>query len=162
MPTVRLKVNGRLLDVNVEITTTLLDAVREHAGLTGTKKGCETGACGACTVLVNGRRANACLTLAVIEDGSSVTTIEGVSTEGRLHAMQQAFIDHDALQCGFCTPGQIMSAIGYVAEGHQQPADANLIREWMSGNLCRCGAYPHIVAAIQSVIATASQGRGRQ
>jgi xanthine dehydrogenase YagT iron-sulfur-binding subunit len=160
MPTVRLKVNGRLLDVDVEIATTLLDAVREQAGLTGTKKGCETGACGACTVLVNGRRANACLTLAVMEDGSSVTTIEGASTEGRLHAIQQAFIDHDALQCGFCTPGQIMSAIGYLAEGHQDPADANLIREWMSGNICRCGAYPHIVAAIQSVAATASQERG--
>ena len=151
MPTVHLRINDLDLALDVEIGTTLLDALREHAGLTGTKKGCETGACGGCTVLIDGRRANACLTLAVMEDGAHITTIEGIATADALHPIQDAFIVHDALQCGYCTPGQIMSAIGYLAEGHANPADAALIREWMSGNICRCGAYPHIVAAIQDV-----------
>jgi xanthine dehydrogenase YagT iron-sulfur-binding subunit len=152
MPTVQLTVNGRNCDIDAPIGTTLLDALREHVGLTGTKKGCETGACGACTVLVDGRRVNACLTLAVMEEGARVTTIEGISNADALHPLQHAFIAHDALQCGYCTPGQIMSAVGYLAEDHVDPANASLIREWMSGNICRCGAYPNIVAAIEEVM----------
>ena len=136
MTTVHLSVNGRDVDIDVEIGTTLLDALREHLGLTGTKKGCETGACGACTVLVNERRVNACLTLAALEQGSTVRTIEGISTADDLHPLQHAFIAHDALQCGYCTPGQIMSAIGYLSEGHGNAADPAVIREWMSGNIC--------------------------
>ncbi len=128
--------------------TTLLDALRDHVGLTGSKKGCDQGQCGACTVLVDGRRTLACLTLAVAVQGPAVTTIEGLaSTDGPLHPMQQAFVDHDAFQCGYCTPGQIMSAIGCVTEGHAGSDDA--IREYMSGNLCRCAAYPNIVAAVK-------------
>jgi xanthine dehydrogenase YagT iron-sulfur-binding subunit len=153
MPTIHLVINERPYDLDVQIGTTLLDALREQIGLTGTKKGCETGACGACTVLVDRCRVNACLTLAMMVEGSSVTTIEGISPpDNNLHPLQDAFIAHDALQCGYCTPGQIMSAIGYLAEGHPDRANASQIREWMSGNICRCGAYPNIVAAIQSVV----------
>jgi xanthine dehydrogenase YagT iron-sulfur-binding subunit len=158
---VRLNVNGEIREVEVAIGTTLLDALRDHVGLTGTKKGCETGACGACTVLVNGRRVNACLTLAVRVEGSAVTTIEGLAAGEDLHPLQSAFIVHDALQCGYCTPGQIMSAIGYLAEGHACAADPAVIREWMSGNICRCGAYPHIVAAIEGIAALAPEKAGQ-
>jgi xanthine dehydrogenase YagT iron-sulfur-binding subunit len=147
---VTLVVNGveRLLDVAP--WTSLLDALRDHLGLTGTKKGCDHGQCGACTVLVNGRRINSCLTLAVMQDGAEVTTAEGLARDGALHPLQQAFVDHDAFQCGYCTPGQICSAAGLIAEGRARTADE--IRELMSGNICRCGAYPNIVAAIQQVM----------
>ena len=128
----------------------MLDALRDHLDLTGTKKGCDHGQCGACTVLVDGRRINSCLTLAVMKDGAQVTTIEGLATNGALHPLQQAFIDHDAFQCGYCTPGQICSAAGLIAEGKAKTADE--IRELMSGNICRCGAYPNIVAAIQQAM----------
>jgi xanthine dehydrogenase YagT iron-sulfur-binding subunit len=142
-----LDINGRKYPLAVDVRTSLLDALREHVGLTGSKKGCDHGQCGACTVLVGGRRVLSCLTLAVAAQGYPVTTIEGlVRTNGGLHPMQQAFIDHDALQCGYCTPGQIMSAIACVQEGHAG-SDPE-IREYMSGNLCRCAAYPNIVAAI--------------
>jgi xanthine dehydrogenase YagT iron-sulfur-binding subunit len=128
--------------------TSLLDALREHVGLTGAKKGCDHGQCGACTVHLDGRRVLSCLTFAVIADGRKVTTIEGLSgKEGVLHPMQQAFIDQDAFQCGYCTPGQIMSAVACVQEGHAE-SEAD-IREYMSGNICRCAAYPNIVAAVQ-------------
>ena len=129
--------------------TTLLDALRERAGLTGTKKGCDRGQCGACTVLVNGRRVLSCLSLAMMHGGDEITTIEGLAEGDGLHALQQAFIEHDAFQCGFCTSGQIMSAAGLLAEGRALDPDA--IRERMSGNICRCGAYPNIVDAIASV-----------
>jgi len=148
MQTVRLDINGESRSVEVEIGTTLLDALRDGAGLTGTKKGCETGGCGACTVLVDGRRVNACLLLAVLADGTAITTIEGLASGAELHPLQQEFAARDALQCGYCTPGQIMSALGYLREGHASPADPPVIREWMSGNLCRCGAHPNIVAAV--------------
>jgi xanthine dehydrogenase YagT iron-sulfur-binding subunit len=142
-----LRVNGNEHLVALDIRTTLLDALREHLGLTGSKKGCDHGQCGACTVLIEGRRVLSCLTLAAAAEGRNVTTIEGLAKpDGPLHPMQQAFIDHDAFQCGYCTPGQIMSAIGCVREGHAE-SDAD-IREYMSGNLCRCAAYPNIVAAI--------------
>jgi xanthine dehydrogenase YagT iron-sulfur-binding subunit len=158
---VRLHVNGEIGDVDVEVGTTLLDALREHLGLTGTKKGCETGACGACTVLVDGRRVNACLTLAVMVEGAEVTTIEGIARGEVLHRLQHEIIEHDGLQCGYCTPGQIMSAIGYLAEGHAQAANPAVIREWMSGNVCRCGAYPNIVAAIAAVAGPSPEKVGR-
>jgi xanthine dehydrogenase YagT iron-sulfur-binding subunit len=142
-----LRVNGGERLVALDIRTTLLDALREHLGLTGSKKGCDHGQCGACTVLVDGRRVLSCLTLAASAEGRDITTIEGLAQpDGPLHPMQQAFIDHDAFQCGYCTPGQIMSAIGCVREGHASSDAA--IREYMSGNLCRCAAYPNIVAAI--------------
>src|SRR5271165_1200479 len=144
---VALTVNGRRQTLSLDTRTSLLDALREHLELTGTKKGCDHGQCGACTVLVDGRRINSCLTLAVMLDGANITTIEGLATDGRLHPLQQAFIDHDAFQCGYCTPGQICSAAGLIAEGKAKSADE--IRELMSGNICRCGAYPNIVAAIQ-------------
>ena len=144
-----LRINGSEREVELVPETTLLDALREHAGLTGTKKGCDRGQCGACTVLVNGRRVLSCLTLAMMHGGDEVTTIEGLAVDGELHPMQQAFITHDALQCGFCTSGQIMSAVGLLAEGG--PRDPNTIRERMSGNICRCGAYPNIVDAIAAV-----------
>ena len=144
---VRLRINGRDQELQLEPRVSLLDALRERLGLTGTKKGCDHGQCGACTVLIDGRRVLSCLTLAVQADGKRVTTIEGLADGERLHPMQQAFLDHDALQCGYCTPGQIMSAIACVAEGHAESRDQ--IREYMSGNLCRCGAYEGIVAAIE-------------
>ena len=141
-----LVVNGAERPLKVAPWTTLLDALRDHLDLTGTKKGCDHGQCGACTVLVDGRRINSCLTLAVMKDGAQVTTIEGLAKDGTLHPLQQAFIDHDAFQCGYCTPGQICSAVGLIAEGKAKTTDE--IRELMSGNICRCGAYPNIVAAI--------------
>ncbi len=144
---VRLKVNGREEELRVEPRVSLLDALRERLGLTGTKKGCDHGQCGACTVLVDDRRVLSCLTLAAQADGKRVTTIEGLADGDRLHPMQQAFLDHDALQCGYCTPGQIMSAVACVAEGHADSREQ--IREYMSGNLCRCGAYQGIAAAIE-------------
>jgi xanthine dehydrogenase YagT iron-sulfur-binding subunit len=147
---VALIVNGIARKLDLAPWTTLLDALRDHLDLTGTKKGCDHGQCGACTVLVDGRRIVSCLTLAVMYDGASVTTIEGLATNGALHALQQAFIDHDAFQCGYCTPGQICSAAGLIAEGKARTADE--IRELMSGNICRCGAYPNILAAIRQVM----------
>jgi xanthine dehydrogenase YagT iron-sulfur-binding subunit len=129
---------------------TLLDALRDHLGLTGTKKGCDQGACGACTILLDGRRVLSCLMLAAQCDGRRVTTIEGLADDGRLHPVQEAFIRHDALQCGFCTPGQIMSAIGLIGEG-QAGDDPERVREGMSGNLCRCGAYSGITDAVLDV-----------
>jgi xanthine dehydrogenase YagT iron-sulfur-binding subunit len=147
---VALTVNGVAIRLKVAPWTTLLDALRDHLDLTGTKKGCDHGQCGACTVLVDGRRINSCLTFAVMQDGAQVTTIEGLAANGALHALQQAFIDHDAFQCGYCTPGQICSAAGLIAEGRAKSADE--IRELMSGNICRCGAYPNIIAAIQQAM----------
>src|SRR5689334_15720623 len=147
---VMLTVNGVETQLKLAPWTTLLDALRDHLDLTGTKKGCDHGQCGACTVLVDGRRINSCLTLAVMKDGSNVTTIEGLAMNGALHPLQQAFIDHDAFQCGYCTPGQICSAAGLITEGKATRADE--IRELMSGNICRCGAYPNIVAAIQQAM----------
>ena len=146
---VKLSVNGKEHHLNIEPRVTLLDALREQIGLTGTKKGCDHGQCGACTVLVDGRRINACLTLAIMHQRAKITTIEGLARGDELHPMQAAFIEHDALQCGYCTPGQIMSAVGLLSEGHAR-GEAE-IRELMSGNICRCGAYPNIVAAIQHV-----------
>src|SRR5262245_11500484 len=146
----RFTVNGVKAELKIPPWTTLLDLLRDRLDLTGTKKGCDHGQCGACTVLVDGRRVNACLTLAVMQDGANITTIEGLAGTGALHPMQQAFIEHDAFQCGYCTPGQICSAVGLVGEGRAHSADE--IRELMSGNLCRCGAYPNIVAAIQQVM----------
>src|SRR5687768_6076014 len=139
-------VNGQPRSLDLDPRTTLLDLLRERLGLTGTKKGCDHGQCGACTVLVNGVRINSCLTLAVMKDGAEVTTIEGLAAGDALHPLQQAFIEHDAFQCGYCTPGQICSAAGLIREGRAQTADE--ICELMSGNICRCGAYPNIVAAI--------------
>ena len=145
---VKLSINGEQYRVGLDVRTTLLDTLRDHVGLTGSKKGCDHGQCGACTVHVDGRRTLACLTLAVAVQGREVTTVEGLArADGPLHPMQQAFVDHDAFQCGYCTPGQIMSAIGCVKEGHADNDDA--IREYMSGNLCRCAAYPNIVAAVR-------------
>jgi xanthine dehydrogenase YagT iron-sulfur-binding subunit len=146
----KLTVNGVETELDVAPWTTLLDALREHLNLTGVKKGCDHGQCGACTVLVDGRRVVSCLTLAVMKDGANVTTIEGLANNGALNALQQAFIDHDAFQCGYCTPGQICSATGLIAEGKAKTAEE--IRELMSGNICRCGAYPNIVAAIQQAM----------
>lgn len=148
---VSLTINGIETQLSVAPWTTLLDTLRDHLGLTGTKKGCDHGQCGACTVLLDGRRINSCLTLAVMRDGSKVTTIEGLAANGALHALQQAFIDHDAFQCGYCTPGQICSAAGLIAEGKATSADA--IRELMSGNICRCGAYTNIVTAVRDAAA---------
>jgi xanthine dehydrogenase YagT iron-sulfur-binding subunit len=143
---VRLQINGQQREITVDNRTSLLDMLRERAGLTGTKKGCDQGACGACTVLLNGQRINSCLTLAVMHDGAEITTVEGLERNGRLHPLQQAFIDEDALQCGYCTAGQIMSGIGCIGEGRTgSPAE---IREGMSGNICRCGAYTNIVNAV--------------
>jgi len=142
-------VNGAAVELRVAGHETLLDVLRDKLGLTGTKKGCDQGACGACTVLVDGKRVLSCLTLAAQCDRREVTTIEGLGGDGTVHPVQQAFVRHDALQCGYCTPGQIMSAVALLAEGRAR-SDAE-IREFMSGNLCRCGAYPNIVAAIRDV-----------
>jgi xanthine dehydrogenase YagT iron-sulfur-binding subunit len=144
--TVSMTINGQPRDIEVDNRTSLLDMLRERAGLTGTKKGCDQGACGACTILLDGQRVNSCLTLAVMHDGAEITTIEGLEQDGRLHPLQQAFIDEDALQCGYCTSGQIVSGIGCIREGHT--GSAAEIREWMSGNICRCGAYTNIVTAV--------------
>ena len=146
--TIRLEINGHPHTLAIEPRVTLLDALREHLGLTGTKKGCDQGQCGACTVHVDGARVLACLTLAASVEGRAVTTIEGLSAPGAaLHPVQAAFLEEDAFQCGYCTPGQIMSAVACIREGHATSDDE--IREYMSGNLCRCGAYPHIVAAVR-------------
>jgi xanthine dehydrogenase YagT iron-sulfur-binding subunit len=150
---VALIVNGTRKQLKIAPWTTLLDALRDHLDLTGTKKGCDHGQCGACTVLVDGRRVNSCLTLAVMKDGAEITTIEGLAKDGALHPLQQAFIDHDAFQCGYCTPGQICSAAGMIAEGKAKTPDE--IRELMSGNICRCAAYPNIVAAIRQAMGEA-------
>ena len=144
-----LRINGSAREVELVPETTLLDAVRERAGLTGTKKGCDRGQCGACTVLINGRRVLSCLTLAMMHANDEITTIEGLAGDAGLHPVQAAFVEHDAFQCGFCTSGQIMSAVGLLAEGRTLERDT--IRESMSGNICRCGAYPNIVDAIASV-----------
>nr|WP_245765661.1 (2Fe-2S)-binding protein [Nonomuraea jiangxiensis] len=147
-------VNGEGRTATIDNRTSLLDLLRERFGLTGTKKGCDAGACGACTVLVDGRRVNACLTLAVRLEGAEVTTIEGLAPGGddELHPLQQAFIEQDAFQCGYCTPGQIMSGIGCIQEGHtRSPGE---IREWMSGNICRCGCYVNIVKAVEQAAGT--------
>jgi xanthine dehydrogenase YagT iron-sulfur-binding subunit len=166
---VSLTVNGRVEQLELDPRTTLLDALREHIHLTGTKKGCDHGQCGACTVLVNGRRINACLSLAVMHEGDEVTTIEGLGSPGSLHPMQAAFVAHDGFQCGYCTPGQICSAVGMLGEvqaGWPSHATVDVaasgieltdaeIRERMSGNVCRCAAYPNIIAAIREVAAEA-------
>jgi xanthine dehydrogenase YagT iron-sulfur-binding subunit len=147
---VAITINGTLRQLDLLPWTTLLDLLRDELNLTGTKKGCDHGQCGACTVLVDGKPINACLTLAVMKDGSAVTTIEGLAGAGELHPMQEAFIQHDAFQCGYCTPGQICSAVALIEEGHARTREE--IRELMSGNLCRCGAYVNIVGAIEHVM----------
>jgi xanthine dehydrogenase YagT iron-sulfur-binding subunit len=147
---ITLTLNGTSRALDVDSWTTLLDALREHFDMTGTKKGCDHGQCGACTILLNGTRIVSCLTLAIMQDGAEVTTIEGLAEGDALHPLQAAFLEHDALQCGYCTPGQICSAVGLIREGRARTADE--IRELMSGNLCRCGAYPNIVAAIQAAM----------
>jgi len=147
--TVRLKVNGEQVSVTIDPRTTLLDCLRESLQLTGTKKGCDHGQCGACTVHVNGRRVNSCLSFATMHEGDEITTIEGIGQPGNLHPMQAAFVEHDGYQCGYCTSGQIMSAVALLKEPCG-PEDAD-VKELMSGNICRCGAYPNIVAAIQQV-----------
>jgi xanthine dehydrogenase YagT iron-sulfur-binding subunit len=144
---VKMQINGREVSVSVDTRTSLLDLLREQLRLTGSKKGCDHGQCGACTVLVNGRRINSCLSLAVTHDGDKITTIEGLANGEELHPVQAAFVEHDGFQCGYCTPGQICSAVACIKEGHTKTDDE--IREWMSGNLCRCGAYPNIVDAIK-------------
>jgi xanthine dehydrogenase YagT iron-sulfur-binding subunit len=149
---VRLRVNGvdrKLAELDCRVT--LLDALREHLHLTGAKKGCNRGECGACTVLLDGRRVNGCMVLAAAAEGCEVTTVEGLAEGEELHPVQRAFIDHDAFQCGFCTPGQVISAVGCIGEGHTG-SDAE-IREWMSGNICRCSSYPQIVEAVKAAAA---------
>ncbi|WP_246664504.1 (2Fe-2S)-binding protein [Tardiphaga sp. P9-11] len=147
---ISLTINGTLHELEVEPWVTLLDLLRERLSLTGTKKGCDQGQCGACTVLVDGKRINSCLALAVSRDGAEITTIEGLAENGELHPLQMAFIERDAFQCGYCTPGQICSAAGLLAEGHTHSRAE--IREHMSGNLCRCGAYTNIAAAVEDVL----------
>ena len=153
MMKVSLRVNGVQRSLDLDTRTTLLDALREHLQLTGSKKGCDHGQCGACTVMVDGRRIYSCLTLAVMHDGDEVTTIEGLGQPGNLHPMQAAFVKHDGYQCGYCTPGQICSAVGMLDELEAEGAglDPELIRDRMSGNICRCGAYSNIVDAITEV-----------
>jgi xanthine dehydrogenase YagT iron-sulfur-binding subunit len=156
---VTLRVNGESKSLQIDARTTVLDALREHIGLTGAKKGCDHGQCGACTVLIDGRRVVSCLTLALAAEGQQILTIEGLAKGGALHPMQQAFVDQDAFQCGYCTPGQIMSAVACVKEGHANSDDD--IREYMSGNICRCAAYPNIVAAVkQAAPAISSEQKG--
>jgi len=147
---VTLTINGKREVLSLDPRTTLLDMLREHLDLTGTKKGCDQGQCGACTIIVDGRRVNSCLTFAVMHDGAQIVTVEGLSTNGKLHPLQQAFIDHDAFQCGYCTPGQLCSASALISEGRAKSTDE--IRELMSGNICRCGAYNNIAAAIREVM----------
>jgi len=146
-----LDVNGKVRELELDPRTTLLDALREHLDLTGAKKGCDQGACGACTVLVDGRRVNSCLTLAVMHSGKKIVTIEGLASNGALHPVQAAFVKHDGFQCGYCTPGQICSAVALIREGHTRSDDE--IREWMSGNICRCSSYPQITAAVLTAAA---------
>ena len=156
---VTLRVNGDSKSLNIDARTTVLDALREHIGLTGSKKGCDHGQCGACTILIEGRRVLSCLTLALAAQDQNISTIEGLAKGNELHPMQQAFIDQDAFQCGYCTPGQIMSAVACVKEGHATSDDD--IREYMSGNICRCAAYPNIVAAVkQAAPAISSEQKG--
>jgi xanthine dehydrogenase YagT iron-sulfur-binding subunit len=143
---VHLKINGQPHEISVDNRTSLLDMLRERVGLTGTKKGCDQGACGACTILLNGQRVVSCLTLAVMHDGADIVTIEGLGHGDVLHPLQQAFIAEDAFQCGYCTPGQIVSGVGCIQEGHA--GSLAEVQEWMSGNICRCGAYPNINTAI--------------
>ncbi len=152
--TIGLTINGQQRRLPVEPWTTLLDLLREQEGLTGTKKGCDHGQCGACTVLIDGKRVNSCLTLAVSRDGADVRTVEGLAEGDRLHPLQQAFIDHDAFQCGYCTPGQLCSAVGLLAEGKAKSRDE--VREMMSGNICRCGAYTNITDAVLEVLGEGS------
>jgi len=147
---VTLTINGAAHQLELEPWTSLLDMLREHLQLTGTKKGCDHGQCGACTILVDGKRINSCLTLAVMHEGSAITTVEGLATGQELHPVQQAFIDHDAFQCGYCTPGQICSTIGLINEGKAKTLDD--IRDLMSGNICRCGAYTNIVKVVQEAL----------
>lgn len=147
---ISLTINNVLHHISVRPWVTLLDLLREKLRMTGTKKGCDHGQCGACTVIVDGRRVNSCLTLAVMKDGAKITTIEGVGSEEELHPLQKAFIQHDAFQCGYCTPGQICSALGLLSENRARSDED--IKELMSGNLCRCGAYPNILSAVKEVI----------
>ncbi|MBV8458444.1 MAG: (2Fe-2S)-binding protein [Acetobacteraceae bacterium] len=151
-----LQINGQKVPLVIEPRTTLLDGLREYAGLTGTKKGCDMGSCGACTVHVDGRRVVSCLTLATRCQGKAITTIEGLAVNGELHPVQSAFVEHDGFQCGYCTPGQIMSAVALVNEGHTGSPEE--VREWMSGNICRCGAYPNIVAATHTAAMRMQEG----
>ena len=151
MSKITFELNGEKRTVEVEPWTTLLDALRDRLDLTGTKKGCDHGQCGACTVLCDGKRINSCLTFAVMKDNSTIQTVEGLANASELHPLQEAFIKHDAFQCGYCTPGQLCSAVGLIQEG--QAKTDNDIRDLMSGNLCRCGAYPNILGAIKEVMA---------
>jgi len=157
MVDLQLKINGAEHRLRLDPRTSLLDLLREQLQLTGSKKGCDHGQCGACTVLVNGRRINSCLSLAVVHEGDEVTTIEGLAQGDQLHPVQAAFIEHDGFQCGYCTPGQICAAVACLQEGHAK--DDAQIREWMSGNLCRCGAYPNIVEAIKQARDKTGAGR---
>jgi xanthine dehydrogenase YagT iron-sulfur-binding subunit len=155
---VQVRVNG--VDhalARIDARVSLLDVLREHLDLTGAKKGCNRGECGACTVLLDGRRVNACMVLAAAAHGREVTTVEGLAAKGELHAVQRAFIDHDAFQCGFCTPGQVISAVACIGEGHA--TEEHEIREWMSGNICRCSSYPQIVEAVKAAAAELAQAR---
>ena len=156
LETVVLQINGQKVPLTIEPRTTLLDTLREYAGLTGTKKGCDMGSCGACTVHVDGRRVVSCLTLAMRCQGKAITTIEGLAVNGDLHPVQATFVEHDGFQCGYCTPGQIMSAVSLIEEGHTGSPEE--VREWMSGNICRCGAYPNIVAAIHTAAMRMQEG----
>ncbi len=148
---IEITLNGKVLGISVSTSTTVLDLLRNHLKATGTKKGCDHGQCGACTILIDGQRVNSCLQLAVMQDGKKITTVEGLAQDGRLHALQEAFVKHDAFQCGYCTPGQLCSGVALLSEGHAR--DRAEIREFMSGNICRCGAYTNIVDAIEEVMA---------